>query len=205
MPQPAAARTRPSSRSRCRRTDTRLKASRVLTLSQCAAAYIKAHGASWKNVKHGDQWVNTLATYAGPIIGDIPVAAVDTDLVVKVLMPIWEAKTETATRLRGRIESVLDWVTVSKFRTGDNPARWRGHLENLLANPNKIAPVKNHPRFPAGNWCVRQGARAPGSYGLSGRKTDGNARCGHSVRSHTLHPVPIGVATLGSRRSSPFA
>ena len=130
------------------RIDTRLKASRVLTFAQCAAAYIKAHRASWKNVKHGDQWTNTLATYAGPIIGDIPVAAVDTDLVVKVLMPIWEAKTETATRLRGRIESVLDWATVSKFRTGDNPARWRGHLENLLANPNKIAPVKNHPALP---------------------------------------------------------
>lgn len=130
------------------RIDTRLKASRVLTFAQCAAAYIKAHRASWKNVKHGDQWTNTLATYAGPIIGDIPVAAVDTDLVVKVLMPIWETKTETATRLRGRIESVLDWATVSKFRTGDNPARWRGHLENLLANPNKIAPVKNHPALP---------------------------------------------------------
>ena len=130
------------------RIDTRLKASRVLTFAQCAAAYINAHRASWKNVKHGDQWTNTLATYAGPIIGDIPVAAVNTDLVVKVLMPIWEAKTETATRLRGRIESVLDWATVSKFRTGDNPARWRGHLENLLANPNKIAPVKNHPALP---------------------------------------------------------
>ena len=130
------------------RINTRLKASRVLTFAQCAAAYINAHRASWKNVKHGDQWTNTLATYAGPIIGDIPVAAVDTDLVVKVLMPIWEAKTETATRLRGRIESVLDWATVSKFRTGDNPARWRGHLENLLANPNKIAPVKNHPALP---------------------------------------------------------
>jgi integrase len=130
------------------RIDTRLKASRVLTFAQCAAAYINAHRASWKNVKHGDQWTNTLATYAGPIIGDISVAAVDTDLVVKVLMPIWQSKTETATRLRGRIESVLDWATVSKFRTGDNPARWRGHLENLLANPNKIAPVKNHPALP---------------------------------------------------------
>lgn len=69
-----------------------------------------------------------LATYAGPLIGDIPVAAVDTDLVVKARMPIWEAKTGTATRLRGRIESVLDWATVSKFRTGDNPARWRGAI-----------------------------------------------------------------------------
>ena len=86
------------------RIDTRLKASRVLTFAQCAAAYFNAHRASWTNVKHGDQWTNTLATYAGPIIGNIPVAAVDTDLVVKVLRPIWEAKIETAMRLRGRIE-----------------------------------------------------------------------------------------------------
>jgi integrase len=130
------------------RKDARVQASRVLTFAQCAKAYINAHHASWKNAKHGDQWTNTLATYAGPVIGDIPVAAVDTDLIVKVLMPIWDTKTETATRLRGRIESVLDWATVSKFRAGDNPARWRGHLENLLANPNKIAPVKNHPALP---------------------------------------------------------
>ncbi|PWF47744.1 tyrosine-type recombinase/integrase, partial [Massilia glaciei] len=66
----------------------------------------------------------------------------------KVLSPIWREKTETAVRLRGRIESIIDWATVSKFRLGDNPARWRGHLENLLANPNKIAPVKNHPALP---------------------------------------------------------
>jgi hypothetical protein len=96
------------------RIDTRLKASRVLTFSQCAAAYIKAHRASWKNVKNGDQWTNALATYAGPIIGDMPVAAVDTDFVVKVLMPIWDAKTETAPRLRGRIESVLDYSLEDK-------------------------------------------------------------------------------------------
>jgi integrase len=89
-----------------------------------------------------------LATYASPLIGELPVADVDTDLIVKVLSPIWGTKTETATRLRGRTEFILDWATVSKFRQGDNPARWRGHLENLLANPNKIAPVQNHPALP---------------------------------------------------------
>jgi integrase len=76
------------------------------------------------------------------------VSDVDTDLVVKVLRPIWDSKTETAVRLRGRIESILDWATVSKYRHGENPARWRGHLQNLLANPNKIAPVTNHPALP---------------------------------------------------------
>jgi len=125
-----------------------LSQARLITFDQCAAAYIAAHRSSWKNVKHASQWENTLSTYASPIIGALPVAAVDTALVVKVLSPIWQDKTETATRLRGRIESILDWATVSKYRQGENPARWRGHLENLLANPSKIAPVKNHPALP---------------------------------------------------------
>lgn len=125
-----------------------LERARAMSFDQCAAAYIDAHRSSWKNAKHADQWKSTLATYASPIIGALPVADVDTDLLVKVLSPIWGAKTETATRVRGRIESILDWATVSKFRQGDNPARWRGHLENLLANPNRIAPVKNHPALP---------------------------------------------------------
>ncbi|SHH10799.1 site-specific integrase [Massilia sp. CF038] len=119
-----------------------------ITFDECAAAYIDAHRGSWKNTKHVAQWENTIATYASPLIGGLPVAAVDTDLVVKVLRPIWRNKTETAVRLRGRIEAILGWATVSKFRQGDNPARWRGHLDNLLANPNKIAPVKNHPALP---------------------------------------------------------
>lgn len=78
----------------------------------------------------------------------MPVSDVYTDLVMRALRPIWDAKTETAVRLRGRIESILDWATVSRYRQGENPARWRGHLQNLLANPNKIAPVQNHPALP---------------------------------------------------------
>jgi len=110
--------------------------------------YIDAHRGSWKSAKHAAQWETTLAMYASPVIGALPVADVDTDLVVKVLAPIWKTKTETATRLRGRIESILDWAATRKLRHDINPARWRGHLENLLANPNKIAPVKNHPALP---------------------------------------------------------
>ena len=125
-----------------------LQVARLITFDQCAAAYIAAHRGGWKNVKHASQWENTLATYASPVIGSLPVAAVDTALLVSVLSPIWGTKTETATRLRGRIESILDWATVSKYRQGDNPARWRGHLESLLADPNKIAPVRNHPALP---------------------------------------------------------
>ena len=125
-----------------------LRRAKMMTFDQCAAAYIEAHRSSWKNVKHISQWENTIQVYASPVIGKLPVTSVDTDLVVKILNPIWHKKTETATRLRGRIESVLDWATTSKFRQGDNPARWRGHLENLLSSPNKIAKVKHHPALP---------------------------------------------------------
>ena len=125
-----------------------LDRARAITFNQCASAYIAAHRGSWKIVKHAEQWENTLATYAAPFIGDLPVAAVDTGLVVKVLSPIWQEKTETATRLRGRIESILDWATVSKYRVGENPARWRGHLDNLLADPGKLGRVKHHPALP---------------------------------------------------------
>ncbi|WP_307718601.1 tyrosine-type recombinase/integrase [Massilia violaceinigra] len=125
-----------------------LDRAKMITFDQCASAYIAAHRGSWKNAKHASQWENTLETYAGPIIGAMPVASVDTALVVKVLNPIWQEKTETATRLRGRIESILDWATVSKYRVGENPARWRGHLENLLADPNKLGRVEHHPALP---------------------------------------------------------
>jgi integrase len=125
-----------------------LSAARFKTFDQCASAYIKAHRGGWKSAKHAAQWETSLANYASPVFGALPVSDVDTDLVVKALRPIWDIKTETAVRLRGRIESILDWATVSKYRVGENPARWRGHLENLLANPNKIAPATNFPALP---------------------------------------------------------
>jgi integrase len=121
---------------------------KMMSFDQCAESYILAHKAGWKNAKHGDQWTNTLKTYASPVFGHLPVADVDTGLVVKCLAPIWESKTETASRLRGRIESVLGWATTSGYRTGENPARWKGHLENLLATISKTSRTKNHPSLP---------------------------------------------------------
>jgi integrase len=132
-----------------------LERAKMMTFDQCAEAYIAAHRSGWKNAKHASQWENTLETYASPIIGKMPVALVDTALVVKVLsqqgkdkLSLWESKTETATRLRGRIESILDWATVSKYRQGDNPARWRGHLDNLLADPSRSKRTVHHPALP---------------------------------------------------------
>ncbi|OJY57784.1 site-specific integrase [Thiobacillus sp. 0-1251] len=121
---------------------------RMMTFDQCATAYIEAHRHGWKNPKHADQWTNTINTYASPTIGSLAVSAVDTALVMKVLQPIWTTKTETATRLRGRIESILGWATVSGYRSGDNPARWRGHLDNLLPKRSKVAKVAHHPALP---------------------------------------------------------
>lgn len=138
----------PIERRKAERARAQLDAARALTFDQCAAAYVEAHRAGWKNAKHADQWANTLAAYASPAFGALPVADVDTPLVMRALSPIWHQKTETASRLRGRIESVLDWATVQGFRTGDNPARWRGHLDKLLPKRAKVQKVRHHPALP---------------------------------------------------------
>ena len=129
-------------------TAAALASAKMMTFDECAKAYILAHKASWKNAKHGNQWTNTLNTYASPVFGHLPVAEIDTGLVVKCLAPIWESKTKTASRVRGRIESVLGWATTSGYRTGENPARWKGHLENLLATISKSSRTKHHPSLP---------------------------------------------------------
>jgi integrase len=108
-------------------------AAKSMTFRQCAEAYIAAHQSDWSSAKHAKQWTSTLETYAYPIIGDLSAHSIGLDLIIKVLEPIWQAKATTASRLRGRIESVLDWATVRGFRSGENPARWKGHLETLFS------------------------------------------------------------------------
>jgi integrase len=130
------------------RVQSRLNAAKALTFSACATAYIQAHRTGWKNAKHADQWTNTLATYAEPVFGSLPVQEIDTGLVMRALEPIWQNKPETASRLRGRIESILDWAKVRGLRNGDNPARWRGHLDHLLPARSTIQPVEHHPALP---------------------------------------------------------
>lgn len=130
------------------RDAARLEAARAISFRQCAEAYIEAHAPGWKNAKHGDQWRNTLAAYAYPVIGELPVNTVDTGLVMKVLEPVWSTKTETASRVRGRMEAVLDWATVRGHRQGDNPARWRGHLDHLLPARSKVQRVEHHAALP---------------------------------------------------------
>jgi integrase len=130
------------------RAQRALDAAKALTFSEAAASYVAAHRAGWKNAKHAAQWESTLATYAAPVIGKLSVQAVDTDLVLKVLEPIWKTKPETAVRVRGRIEAILDWAKVRGLRQGENPARWRGHLDHLLPARSKVRKVRPHPALP---------------------------------------------------------
>jgi integrase len=126
----------------------RPQAQKSLSFSQCATKYIASHRAGWRNEKHAGQWSATLATYADPVIGNLPVSDVDVTHVMRILEPIWASKTETAGRLRGRIEAVLDWAKAHRFRTGENPARWRGHLDKLLPKRSKVRSVQHHPALP---------------------------------------------------------
>lgn len=121
------------------------------TFKFCALAYIDTHEAGWRNAKHAQQWRNTLETYAYPFIGSVLVRDVGLPQVLSVLEPIWTKKTETASRLRGRLESVLDWATVRGYRTGPNPARWKGHLDTVLPPPATVANAGHHAALPVGN------------------------------------------------------
>lgn len=133
---------------RARQREARAARSDMLSFAECAERYIDSQAPGWSNPKHIEQWRNTLKNVAGPIFGHLPVDQVDTALVMRCIEPLWTAKTETASRLRGRIESVLDWATVRGYRGGDNPARWRGHLDKLLPRPSLVARVKHHPALP---------------------------------------------------------
>lgn len=121
-----------------------LASAKAITFRECAEKYIEAHKAGWKSAKHADQWPSTLKTYAYPVIGSLPVQAIDTALVTKIIEPIWSTKPETANRLRGRVEAVLDWARARSFRAGENPARWRGHLDNLLPSRSRVRKVVHH-------------------------------------------------------------
>jgi hypothetical protein len=116
-----------------------------VTFAVAAADYIAAHRAGWKNAKHAMQWENTIQTYALPHIGKMPPSDIATAHVLKVLKPIWLEKPETASRVRNRIELILDAAKAQGLRDGENPARWRGHLDKLLPKREKVQAVKHHP------------------------------------------------------------
>lgn len=170
-----------------------LAAARVgaLTFDQCATAYIAAHAAGWSNAKHCDQWRNTIRDYASPVIGRMLVRDVATEHVVRILTrdDLWTTKTETASRVRGRIERVLSWATTSGYRSGENPARWRGHLENLLPKTSKIASVEHHAAHP---W------RTVGAFMAALRQQDG-------MGARALEFVILTAARSGEVRGATWA
>jgi len=126
----------------------RVEAAKVVTFDRCATAYISAHAAAWRGARHRQQWTNVLRDYASPVFGKLPVAAVDTALVMRAIEPIWASKTETANRVRSKVEAVLDWARVRGYRQGENPARWRGHLAKLLPAQSKVSRVRHHAAMP---------------------------------------------------------
>jgi integrase len=130
------------------RREAALERAKSLKFKDAAEAYMAAHRIAWKNDKHAAQWPATLKTYAHPVIGDLPLQLIDTTLVMKVIEPLWSEKPETASRLRGRIESILNWATVRGYRQGENPARWRGHLDQLLPARSKVRKIKHHSALP---------------------------------------------------------
>lgn len=142
------ARTDPIDERREQRATDRAARMKAVTFDWCAAQYIESHRGGWKNPKHADQWTNTLAAYASPVIGDLVVSKIDTAHITKILQPSWATTTETASRVRGRIEAILDWATVRKYRSGENPARWKGHLDKMLPKPSKVKRKKHLPALP---------------------------------------------------------
>jgi integrase len=130
------------------RTAKRLEAATAKTFDQCAETYMAAHRPGWRSARHARQWSTSLKMYVSPVIGSLPVQSIDVALVIKVLEPIWTSKSVTASRVRQRIESVLDWATASGFRKGDNPARWKDLLKNLLPPIGKVHRVEHFAALP---------------------------------------------------------
>jgi integrase len=133
---------------RAERTRQRLEESKAITFKQCAENFMASHRAGWRNEKHRYQWKATLEQFVYPVIGDLPVQAVDIGLVLKVLEPIWTTKPETASRVRQRIENILDSAKARGYRDGENPARWRGHLDKLLPARSKVREVEHLAALP---------------------------------------------------------
>ena len=138
----------PIEQRRQERTVAKVEASRAVTFKAYAEAFISGREAGWKNPRHRQAWRNSMRDYAYPHIGHLPIADVDTAAVLKVLRPIWGTKTETASRVRGRIEAILSAAKVEGLRAGDNPALWRGHIAEVLPGKRSVQAVEHHAALP---------------------------------------------------------
>lgn len=183
----------PIEQQRVAQSSLRAAVAAELTFDECSSAYIKAHESGWRNLKHGQQWRNTLKQYASPVMGSLLVRDVKLPHVLSVLEPIWIEKNETAVRLRGRIELVLDWAAARGLREGPNPARWRGHLDKLLARPSKVNRREHHAALPVAVVGAFM-ARLRSSEGMGARALEfailTAARSGE-VRGATWHEIDL--------------
>jgi integrase len=130
------------------RAAARVEAAKSVTGTQAIEAFYANHRPKWRSEKHAKEWRATLRVYAEPVLGKLPVGSIDTTLILKVIEPIWQTKVITASRVRQRLEGVLDFAKVRGWRDGDNPARWKGHLDHILPSPREIAPVEHYPAMP---------------------------------------------------------
>lgn len=205
----------------------RAEQAKSMTFEAACLALIDAKSDEWRNAKHRAQWSASLETYAFPIIGKLQVGDVGQAQVLNVLQPIWKDKTETANRLRGRIEQVLDWSRVRGFRDGENPARWRGHLDKLLPAPTKIARVVHHKALPidamagfvaalrqrkgvtarALEFLVLTAARSGEARGATWSEIDMDAAVwtvpAERMKAHKEHRVPLSPQALALLASLP--
>jgi integrase len=164
---------------KAQREQKRLDAAKMTTFRQCGDAHVTAKEAGWRNPKHRAQWRSTLVTYVYPVFGSQPVQAIDVELVMKVLEPIWTTKPETASRVRGRIESILDYAAARGWRQGENPARWRGYLDKLLPKKTDVRPVKHHAALPYAEI---------GDFMIELRQEEGIAACALAFTILTVGP-----------------
>jgi integrase len=217
----------PLEHKRAQRAAIKAETAKALTFEQAAREYIAAHGPSWRNAMHAQQWEQSLRDFVLPIIGATPVVTIDTAAVLRVLQPIWQEKTETATRVRSRIENIIDWAAAAGYREGSNPARWKGHLKNLLAAPGKIAKVEHHPALPyreigafmtelrqreggavlALEFLILTATRAGEVIGARWSEIDLEARTwivpAERTKAHREHRVPISSAAMAVLRRTP--
>jgi integrase len=179
---------------------------KAMTFKTCAEAYIAAHRTGWRSPKHAAQWPSTLQTYVYPVMGGLPVQTIDVGLVMKTLEPSWNSKPETASRVRGRIEAVLDWATARGYRRGENPARWRGHLENLLPKKSKVRRVEHHAALPYPEIAVFMAALRQ-QEGIAARALEfailTAARTGEVIgmKAGREHRVPLSEAAVAILRT----
>jgi hypothetical protein len=175
-----------------RRATAKAEATLAVTSRACAEKHVAAYEPSWRNPKSSEQWTASLRDYALPMIGDMSVSAIETGHVAKILEPIWATKTETASRVRGRIEAILDYAKTHGWRSGENPARSKEHHENVFAAPARVK--RNRPprrRRLASNGTLHVAARRPGRYGAPGAPL----RCADRCRTNEV--LGAGWAEIG--------